>query len=609
MEEWVGKIWHRLVTRLSMREFPDAEVRLETVQPILAVFFRALGGESGLRIMPANESNHGARRRVADYISGENQKVELAWYDHETLRLPSAIAVFESKDLNRELFIWLAALAVYHRADNKSWIGSNSVAAEKVLKDYPGFRSVYCRLVEAHLAQRPDPESLKPAEAATERVIQKALRFPGSQHEDVLTVRSPRPVVLWLHPEPPLSKVVLSQSDPDEQTRAGTENEEFETEKRKSAERVDHNATRGGLLAFRLESLFSRAEFVPVDRPSEEDLDDASSAANDMDVISLSRDRRGAAKRVRFDLDLPAEAFDDQQLGEGIPLPEWNYRQGREYADFCRLQLMTARNAVPQAVPDHLKRDVRLVRAMFESVRPCRHWLPAQPDGCEVDINALIQHVVDRKLGHCPLDANLFRDFRETERDLSCLLLADVSLSTDAHVNNEQRVLDVIKDSLYLFSEALSVTGDQFAVYGFSSLRRNNVRFHQIKEFSEPLSDSVRGRIAALSPGYYTRMGAAIRYATQLLEARPARQKLLLILTDGKPNDLDLYEGRYGIEDTRVAATNARKRGLRTFCVTVDRKGADYLPSLFGSNSYLQVRNASELPRKLPGLYAQLTAR
>jgi nitric oxide reductase NorD protein len=103
-------------------------------------------------------------------------------------------------------------------------------------------------------------------------------------------------------------------------------------------------------------------------------------------------------------------------------------------------------------------------------------------------------------------------------------------------------------------------------------------------------------------------MGAAIRYATELLTKEASSQKLLLILTDGKPNDLDKYEGRYGIEDTRMAVLEAEKLGLQPFCVTIDEQAEDYLPYLFGSRSYVLVRNAEELPRKLPLLYLRLTS-
>ncbi|MGD8588971.1 MAG: VWA domain-containing protein, partial [Chromatiales bacterium] len=169
------------------------------------------------------------------------------------------------------------------------------------------------------------------------------------------------------------------------------------------------------------------------------------------------------------------------------------------------------------------------------------------------------------------------------------------------------RVIDVIRDSLYLFAESLSATGDRFAVYGFSSRKRDPIRYHQIKTFDERYDGWIRGRIQAIKPGYYTRMGAAIRHSADQLQAQPAQRRLLLILSDGKPNDLDHYEGRHGIEDTRQAIREARKQGLEPFCVTIDTRANDYLPHLFGTSGYLVIHKPTQLPKALPMLYARLT--
>lgn len=144
---------------------------------------------------------------------------------------------------------------------------------------------------------------------------------------------------------------------------------------------------------------------------------------------------------------------------------------------------------------------------------------------------------------------------------------------------------------------------------GDSSLRRHHVRLQQLKTFEQPYDDRTRGCIQALKPGYYTRMGAAIRQATQLLGKRKQRHKLLLLLTDGKPNDLDLYEGRYGVEDTRQAVAEARRQGLVPFCITIDKQASDYLPYLFGAHGYTLIRQPEQLPLRLPQLYRQLTER
>lgn len=131
---------------------------------------------------------------------------------------------------------------------------------------------------------------------------------------------------------------------------------------------------------------------------------------------------------------------------------------------------------------------------------------------------------------------------------------------------------------------------------------------HRLKGFDEPYGPAVRGRISAVKPGYYTRLGAGIRHAAGRLGRKRASRRLLLILSDGKPNDLDRYEGRFGIEDTRHAVQEARRQGLEPFCVTIDPEGNDYLSHLFGSGGYVVIRRPAELPSRLPLLYARLTA-
>jgi nitric oxide reductase NorD protein len=140
----------------------------------------------------------------------------------------------------------------------------------------------------------------------------------------------------------------------------------------------------------------------------------------------------------------------------------------------------------------------------------------------------------------------------------------------------------------------------------FTSRRRSWVRVETVKDFDEPLNEAVLRRISALKPGFYTRIGAAVRHATARLAARPNRQKLLLVLTDGKPNDIDHYEGRFGIEDTRRAVMEARRAGVCVFGVTVDRDAQSYFPTLFGRGGYAIVGQIAKLPSALPAIYRHL---
>jgi nitric oxide reductase NorD protein len=621
MEEFVGKIWHRYITDKATTEYPEARVDLDEIRHAAAIMFRSLGGEGGLRIDNASELDHGARRSILQRIAGTGSKIQLAWRDEESLRLPGVIALFPHKSLNRDLYLWLAALATSSQATagnaSGEWLADNCRGTLQLLQRWPGMHKRYQRLLDAHLQQRPEADALPKAERLREEAIVEALKNPAhyadaghSAQMPAAAKYPPQPVPLWLHPEPPRVGIAsaASSNDPDDAEAPASRKKEDRQQKRRKAERVDMPEGKEGLLAFRLESYFSWAEFVNVDRTTEDDDDDdAQRTADDMDMISVARDNKPTASKVRFDLDLPADEYDDIRLGDGIPLPEWDYKQQQLVKDYCAIQPMLAREAETIPLPPKLRAQARKLRSQFEMLRPQRHWFSRQQEGTELDLDSYLSHLTDRKLGRFNSDAAVYRECRDSSRDLSCLLLADLSLSTDAYVNDEERVIDTIRDSLFLFSEALSATGDPFALYGFSSRNRDHVRFNLIKNFNESYNEHVRGRINAIKPGFYTRMGAAIRQASKILACQQAAQKILLILTDGKPNDLDKYEGRYGIEDTRMAILEAQQMGLQPFCVTIDTEAKDYLPYLFGSRSWVLVRDAAELPRKLPLLYARLT--
>ncbi|OZA27598.1 MAG: nitric oxide reductase [Hydrogenophilales bacterium 17-64-11] len=609
MEEFVGGLWDRLITRSAYRGFPRARVELKQIERIAPIFFRALGGDAGLTLRAGTATAHGGRRSWMERVAGIGDKVELTWTDDTTLHLPAALDVFPERAQNRELYLWLLALAAHDVAPDAPWIVRNQRAARATLDALPGLAGRYRKLVEALVALRPHPDALSGQECAAEAAIRAALAEPGSVERFEPGKQAPLPVPLWLHPQPPHNPGQQRQAGSAKSPAPGAKSTADQEGRKRRAERVEMpQAKNPFMLLFRAESLFSWAEFIKVDRPLDEDENEhATKAANDLDILSIADDDDSTASRVRFDLDLPAEADDDLMLADGILLPEWDCRKQRLQPAHCRLQMLLARDAEPCALPQALRAPAKRLRQQFQALTTQRARLRAQLTGNDLDIDACVRFAVDKAGGMRASEPGLYLDSRQQQRDLSCLLLADLSLSTDAWVNNTARVIEVIRDSLLLFGEALAATGDRFALYGFSSVRRDNVRFHLLKGFDERYDDQIRGRLAALKPGFYTRMGAAIRHAAAILSTRKTARRLLLILTDGKPNDLDRYEGRYGIEDTRMAIIEARRLGLTPFCVTIDETAGDYLPHLFGAAGYVVVRDAAMLPRVLPDLYARLT--
>lgn len=610
MEEWIGGWYDRLIKKAADRTFPAASVALAHILPRAPLLFQAWSGEAGLAVKAASTRPHNTRRNWREKLAGTGDRLTAGYRDAEGVYLPDTLACFPDRDLNETLYLWLLAQLAFPVPAGLGWLESNRLATLDTLSRLPGLGQHYQRLVAATLTLRPDPASLPPDEAAWEAAIQQVLRQPGQAVAEPSPSRRPAQAVpLWRYPAPAALPGQPAGEGTDPASSEQGREKLAQDSKRRQAEQVEEPDGKAGfMLPFRAESLMSWAEYVRVNRPTEEDDDPGRpQAADDLDHLSIARGGSTRAK-LRFDLDLPAAAHDDRVLGEGIRLPEWDWKQQQLRADYCRILPLLADQAVACALPTHLQASARQLRQRFTVLAPRRERLNRQPQGDELDLDAVIRHLSE-PAGHRDGEAALYRDTRLNGRSLACLLLADLSLSTDTWVNNDGRVIDVIRDSLFLFAEALAASGDRFGLYGFSSVKRSAVRYHLLKDFADRYDDAVRGRIAAIKPGFYTRMGAAIRQSTRILAEQPAERRLLLVLTDGKPNDLDHYEGRYGIEDTRQAVIEARQAGLIPFCVTIDEDGGNYLPYLFGSQGYVRVDDASRLPLLLPKLYLQLTRR
>ena len=617
MEEWVGGLWHKYITRKANPEFDHARVSFDEVSKSVGMVFRALGGNAVKRVEAATGREYLSRKSLLQKISGDTQLVSLAWQDEESLRLPESLAIFDDKSLNYDLYIWLAVLASHHGGRFSHWATDNQALVVNVLEKFPALRHRYSRLAKAFVASRAEIDKLPKAEQEMEQAIVKAILTPGSVTEFPMVNFAPKAVYLWLYPSACSDEVLVAEYQNDEE--GGEEDSEDEEQKksakksqtsRKEAERVDSPDERNGMMIFRLESLFSWSEFSKLDRGSDDsdDDEDMSRTVEDLDKITLAKQQeQQKSAQIKIDLDLPSASEDDIPLGEGIKLPEWNYKKQILEEDRCLLQPMLPKGAKAEKLPVRLQKISKIIQAQFEQLRSVRYWLKAQPQGEELDLSAWLDFHVESKIAPSA-EKGLYKSFRGNNRDLSCLLLADLSMSTDAHIDNENRVIDVVQDSLLLFGEALQSVGDNFAMYGFSSVKRHNVRFTMLKNFNESYSDHVRGRIQAIRPGFYTRMGAAIRQATQVINEQKSSEKLLLILTDGKPNDIDHYEGRFGIEDTHNAVKEAKRLGIKPFCITIDTDAQAYLPYLFGADGFTVILRPEQLPLRLPQLYHQLTA-
>ncbi|HEY9227988.1 MAG TPA: VWA domain-containing protein [Gemmatimonadaceae bacterium] len=290
-----------------------------------------------------------------------------------------------------------------------------------------------------------------------------------------------------------------------------------------------------------------------------------------------------------------------QGLPPGIQYDEWNSEAGVYLPRATTVRLYDSADADDSWSREMLDRHAALVRQIrhhFERLRARRALLGRQRAGDELDLMACVNAMVDRRIGHPP-DDRLYLDARPARRGLAISLLVDVSGSTETRVTDDLRIVDLERISLLLASEALDALGDLYAVHSFAGKSISNVKLTTIKSFAERNGEMVRRRIAAMQPGGFTRLGAAVRHVTRQLARESAGHRLLLILSDGRPNDVDRYQGPYGVEDARQAILEARASGVFPFCITVDRDASEYLPRIFGTAGHTVLQRAEQLPTAL----------
>lgn len=636
-EEMVGKAWHRwaLSRSASFPHYSSAAVSLESVSGSLAVFFRASGGASGIAVTSAAARVSRHRLSLRQRLGLDEEVLDLARLDEESLLLPPSIAFFDNQELNRDLYYWLAAmLAVMEPAtafkdplrQDISALRQMVVTTKRVLDEFPGLHSRYCRLQQAMLAIRPT-RSLPPVEAAIEMVIchllgdnttltPEADRYrtvvvqPTDSLREFLApkdYRRPLSVPLW----PSLGSMEATGDngvDSDDEPEPRSKSESQVAGKRKAERRRQDQSERDDPLVFnRFEKMLSFAEMVNVNRMVDDDEDEmAKSNAEQMEEITLSPNQQRAASSLKMDLDLSPGAAGGERLQGRYTYPEWNYRKRCYQDNHCRVLVRTHNDeGANGSIDDQTRRRICRVRRQFEALRPRRQWLRGQVDGNELDMDAVIRAQCDfAAVGDH--SAGLYMTSRAQARDLAVSILIDVSLSTDAWVEAERRVVDIEKEALLVLAHGLASCGDDYSINSFTSHRRHRVWVNTLKMFDERFSEVTERRIASLKPGHYTRMGAAIRHTAAELVKRPNRHRLLLVISDGKPNDSDYYEGRYAIEDTRRAILDARQQELKVFGITIDRDAQHYISHLFGRGGYAMVQKPEHLSLALPSIYRQI---
>ncbi len=283
---------------------------------------------------------------------------------------------------------------------------------------------------------------------------------------------------------------------------------------------------------------------------------------------------------------------------------EWDYKRQHYRKEWCVLRELDVHPVNEPFVADTLRKYAGLaarLRKTFEALRGENATQRRQKHGDDIDFDALVQGFAELRSGR-ELPDGLFLRNRRFARNIAVMFMVDMSGSTKGWINDAER------ESLVLLCEALEILGDRYAIYGFSGITRKRCEMYRVKRFEDPYDDRVRARITGMKPQDYTRMGVAIRHLCGLLNGVEARTKLLITLSDGKPDDYDGYRGDYGIEDTRQALLEAKRDGIHAFCITIDTDARDYLPHMYGAANYAQIDDVRKLPLKISDIYRHLTS-
>ena len=581
-EESVGKAWDKFLSQQASLENLHANVEITSLQKSLTLFYHLLGGDKGKEIKVTDKRKLQQPRNLLQRISGYGQNFYLTWQDDNAIYLPPSLSILKTKEENTLLYFWLVAMSTQVNITHANIIEQNQQAITYLCNRYIGFKNFYQQAIEYLLSNIPH------AQTSTQNT---SLHYPN---------------ILWIYPAL-TPKNTPSPMQEDEENQNSNKKDKVDTLKmKKKANQIDDNKETDGFMAFLPEGLMSLLEQVNLDRSEDDSFDEeALYNAQDLDEITLGQKKANLNARLKMDLDLAYSMQDEYPIGKGYYIDEWDYRKKRYLKNYVCIKPTIATDITPMTLPKRLKKMVKNIQSQLDLLELNRIKNSRLPYGDEININSWIDYKghQNKSLHH----QNFYESLEKKTRDMATLILADTSLSTEAGITSEIRVIDMIKDGLMVFAQSLEKLQDQFAMYAFSSKKNTHVKFHIIKNFAEKYSDLTQGRIDALKPGYYTRLGAAIRESAKILQRQKSENKLLLIISDGKPNDIDRYDGRYGIEDTKKAIEEVKQQGMTPFCITIDIEAKEYLSYLFGKNGYVVIRDSKKLPKVIPEVYINLT--
>ncbi|MDE2253967.1 MAG: nitric oxide reductase activation protein NorD [Betaproteobacteria bacterium] len=339
--------------------------------------------------------------------------------------------------------------------------------------------------------------------------------------------------------------------------------------------------------------------------------------ANEVDVENAGDDAEEiwVLDTEMFPYEDMGRSFNDmwgkEPQSEPFHYAEWDYQIQLErpaWATVLERRGRTGELAIIDAIAAQYKREIHRMKFLLDAMQPQGvQRIRKLEDGDEIDINAAVTGFIDMRMGHQPDPRIMMRSVRKT-RDFSILVLLDLSESTNEKVaGQDYTVLDLTRQACVLLADAISKVGDPFAIHGFCSDGRHEVQYLRFKDFDQEWSGEPKARLAGMTGQLSTRMGAAIRHAGHHLKLQRSAKKLLIVITDGEPADIDVRDPQYLRFDTKKAVEDVAKHGVVTYCMSLDPRADQYVSRIFGQKNFMVVDHVQRLPEKLPLLYAGLT--
>ncbi len=572
MEEYIAKTWANYISKKSdTGSYENERTFFINNKNSLTLFYHLLGGKKAKELKITDKRPMIKARTLFEKIFGLGKVFQLTWQDEKTLYLPESLAYFPTKKQNELHYFWLVAMLSKIDDNIDDIMQQNQQAILRLINIYSGFEQFY-------------------------KQAKKYFIFDSN------IIINP----MWIYPS--LTQITIFNNidnkepyiDNDKLKNSNTLN------MKKKANQLDDEKETDGMLIFLPDSPISFMEMVNVDRTEDDNFDENTlNIAKDLDEITLSRQKANFSSRIKMDLNIISPDDSQYPTGNGHFIDEWHYKKMIYLKDYVHIQPIYKKEIQPVILPARLKKIVKKIQNELDLMQLEYIKTTNLLYGDEININKWIDYKSsNNKMQHTQ---RFYESYKRNIRDIATFILADTSLSTETGITQETRIIDIIKDSLMVFSEALKRLHDKFAIYTFSSLKNKNVYFQRIKDFEQSYNDFTRGQINNIKSGYYTRLGAGIRESSEILQKQEANNKLLLIISDGKPNDIDRYDGKYGIEDTKKAILEVKNKGIVPFCITIDIETKGYLSYIFGKNGYCVVRDSKKLPKILSEIYINLT--